>query len=166
MSWLLSFRAAAGRSLWGWPRASSEMFYCCGKIILSTCFTMLLEACLPALTALCSVCLVKWYALQDFFFFFLSKHIKTTMSKKKLCAVKRSLEKVCWEREKKKKSSIFCVFLSSEISDGGFKCAWSPLTRRALWESALLCSFKQEQHIFIYPWRAERLAWWKIRACI
>lgn len=158
MSWLLSFRAAAGRSLWGWPRASSEMFYCCGKIILSTCFTMLLEACLPALTALCSVCLVKWYALQDFFFFFLSKHIKTTMSKKKLCAVKRSLEKVCWEREKKKKRSIFCVFLSSEISDGGFKCAWSPLTRRALWESALLCSFKQEQHIFIYPWRAERLA--------
>lgn len=158
MSWLLSFRAAAGRSLWGWPRASSEMFYCCGKIILSTCFTMLLEACLPALTALCSVCLVKWYALQDFFFFFLSKHIKTTMSKKKLCAVKRSLEKVCWEREKKKKRSIFCVFLSSEISDGGFKCAWSPLTRRALWESALLCSFKQEQHICIYPWRAERLA--------
>ena len=156
MSSLLSFRAAAGRSLWGWPRASSEMFYCCGKIILSTCFTMLLEACLPVLTALCSVCLVKWYALQDFFLFFLSKHIKNNNVKKKQnCVLWKALWRKSVEREKKKKTlNILCF----SVSDGEFQRASSPLTLCALWERALLCSFTQEQHVFIYPWRVERLA--------
>lgn len=46
---------------------TQKCFIVVEKIILSTCFTMLLEACLLLLTALCSFCLVKWYALQDFF---------------------------------------------------------------------------------------------------